>query len=146
MLTPPQLRAGRLKTTIYNPNDTTNWLLEATFLDGNMADDSIYNLNQDDQLDELDRVNANGNVDGDGNADYSDPEDIPMAWKRPNGNMSQPTIASLAAGVDTMFLNFLNPPVVETAVVPGGCSGDCSGGLEGGHIDLDNDATLDGAQ
>jgi hypothetical protein len=43
-----------------------------------------------------------------------------------------------------MFLNFLNPPIVETAVVPGGCTGDCSGGLEGGHIDLDNDATLDG--
>jgi len=144
MLTPPQLRAGRLKTTIYNPNDGTNWLLEATFLDGNMAENSIFNLNQDTVLDELDRVNANGNVDGGGNPDYSDPEDIPMAWKRPNGTMSQPTIASLSAGVDTMFLNFLNPPVVEAAVVPGGCTGVCEGGLEGGHIDLDNDATLGG--
>jgi hypothetical protein len=33
---------------------------------------------------------------------------------------------------------------VETAVVPGGCTGDCTGGLEGGHIDLDNDTTLAG--
>ena len=144
MLTPPQLRAGRLKTTIYNPNDGTNWLLEASFRDGNMADNSIFNLNQDTKLDELDRVNGNGDVDGSGNADYSDPEDIPMAWKRPNGNMSQPTIASLSAGVDTMFLNFLNPPIVEDAVVPGGCTGICEGGLAGGHIDLDHDTELGG--
>jgi hypothetical protein len=144
MLTPPQLRAGRLKTTIYNPNDGTNWLLEANFHDGNMAENSIFNLNQDTKLDELDRVNGNENVDGEGNEDYSDPEDIPMAWKRPNGNMSQPTIASLSAGIDTMFLNFLTPPIVESAVVPGGCTGDCTGGLEGGHIDLDFDTELDG--
>jgi hypothetical protein len=144
MLTPPQLRAGRLKTTIYNPIDTTNWLLEAVFLDGNMAEEAIFNLNQDTALDELDRVNGNGNVNLDNSPDYSDPEDIPMAWKRPNGNMSQPTIASLAPGVDTMFLNFLNPPIVETAVVPGGCTGSCTGGLEGGHIDLDHDTVLGG--
>ncbi len=145
MLTPPQLRAGRLKATIYNPNDGTNWLLEATFMDGKMAENSIFNLNQDTVLDEKDRVNGNGNVDADGNADYSDPEDIPMAWKRPDGNMSQPTIASLAAGVDTMFLNFLKPPLVETAVVPSGCTGACSGGIEGGHIDLDQDTNLGGS-
>jgi len=144
MLTSPQLRAGRLKTTIYNPNDGTNWLLEATFLNGNMADNSIYNLNQDTVLNEDDRVNANGNMDGSGNADYGDPEDIPMAWKRPDGNMSQPTIASLGAGVDTMFLNFLNPPIVESAVVPAGCTGNCVGGIEGGHIDLDHDIELGG--
>ena len=144
MLTPPQLRAGRLKATIYNPNDNTNWLLEATFIDGNMADNSIYNLNQDTKLDEDDRVNANANLDGNGDPDYSDPEDIPMSWKRPNGNMSQPTIASLGAGVDTMFLNFLNPPIVEAAIVPGGCTGDCAGGLIGGHIDLDYDIDYNG--
>ena len=144
MLTPPQLRAGRLKTTIYNPNDGTNWLLEASFLDGHMADNSIYNLNQDAKLDEKDRVNGNENVDGAGNQDYSDPEDIPMSWKRPNGNMSQPTIASLSAGVDTMFLNFLNPPIIESAIASDGFTGDIAGGLEGGHIDLDYDKTLGG--
>jgi hypothetical protein len=138
------LRAGRLKTTIYNPYDGTNWLLEANFLDGNMAENSIFNLNRDTKLDELDRINGNENVDGEGNEDYSDPEDIPMAWKRPKGIMSGPTIASLSAGVDTMFLNFLNPPIVESAVVPGGCTGSCTGGLEGGHIDLDFDTELDG--
>jgi hypothetical protein len=144
MLTPPQLRAGRLKTTIYNPNDNTNWLHEAVFLDGNMEDNSIFNLNQDTVLDEKDRVNGNENTDADGNPDYSDPEDIPMAWKRPDGSLSQPTIASLGAGVDTMFLNYLKPHVVETAVVQGGCTGVCTGGLEGGHIDLDHDEVLDG--
>ena len=145
MLTTPQVRAGRMKTTIYNPNDGTNWLLEADFVDGNMADDTIYNLNQDTALDELDRVNGNGNLDGAGAPNYSDPEDIPMAWKRPDGNMSQPTIASLSAGVDTMFLNFLNPPVVESAIAaPQGCVGACVGGLEGGHIDLDYDVSLGG--
>ena len=144
MLTPPQLRAGRLKATVYNPNDGTNWLFEATFLNGNMASNSIYNLNQDDKLDEDDRVNPNENLDEDGAPDYSDPEDIPMSWKRPNGNMSQPTIASLGSGVDTMFLNFLDPPLVQTAVVPTGCTGICDGGLEGGHIDLDYDLQLGG--
>ena len=146
MLTPPQLRAGRLKATVYNPNDNTNWLFEATFLDGNMASNSIYNLNQDTKLDEKDRVNANENLDDNGAPDYTDPEDIPMSWKRPDGNMSQPTIASLGAGVDTMFLNFLDPPLVQTAIVPGGggCTGDCAGGLEGGHIDLDYDIQLGG--
>jgi hypothetical protein len=144
MLTPPKLRAGRLKATIYNPNDNTNWLLEATFIDGNMASNSIYNLNKDAKLDEDDRVNANANLTDDGDPDYNDPEDIPMSWQRPDGNMSQPTIASLGAGVDTMFLNFLNPPIVEAAVVPGGCTGDCEGGLEGGHIDLDHDSPADG--
>jgi hypothetical protein len=151
MLTSPQLRAGRLKTTIYNPDGGTNWLLEADFLDGNMANNSIYNLNQDNDLNEDDRVNGNENLDGDGAPDYSDPEDIPMGWQRPDGNMSQPTIASLSAGVDTMFLNFLNPPIVEVAVAPpeptgeSGCVGVCSGGLEGGHFDLDHDTDLGGS-
>ena len=128
MLTPPQLRAGRLKTTITNPDGFDNWFLEVTFDEGGVEDESIFDLNRDGVLNTADRVDANTDT------DLDDPEDIPMAWQRPTGNMSQVTIASLEAGVDTLFLNFLNPQIV-----PPTCWGICEGGLSGGHIDVDTD-------
>jgi hypothetical protein len=64
-----------------------------------------------------------------------------MAWKRPDGNMSQVTIASLGDGVDTLFLNFLNPPLVEAAEP---CVGVCEGGLKAGHMDVDSDGDYAG--
>lgn len=131
LLTPPQLRAGRLKTTVTNPSNYNNWLLEVTFEHGTADTESIYDLNRDGLLNTLDRVDSNGN------SLLNDQEDIPMAWRRPTGTMSQVTIASLSSGVDTLFLNFLNPPLV-----PPGCEGVCSGGLSGGHMDVDTDATL----
>ena len=131
LLTPPQLRAGRLKTTITNPAGFSNWFLEVTFDEGGVADESIFDLSRDSKLNEDDRVNGNAG------ADFNDPEDIPMAWQRPTGTMSQVTIASLAAGIDTLFLNFLNPPIV-----PATCSGTCTGGLSGGHMDVDTDSQV----
>jgi hypothetical protein len=128
MLTSPQLRAGRLKTTITDPDGFSNWFLEVSFDEGGVTDESIFDLNRDGVLNTDDRVNGNAD------ADFNDPEDIPMAWERPTGNMSQVTIASLAAGVDTLFLNFLNPPIV-----PPTCVGSCEGGLSAGHIDVDTD-------
>ena len=133
LLTPPALRAGRLKTTVTDPDGFSNWFLEATFDNGSAHDESIFDLNRDSDLTgDLDHVDGDGN----GITNLSDPEDIPMGWKRPDGNMSQVTIARLGPGQDTLFLNFLNPPLVEP---PEPCSGACSGGLEGGHMDIDTD-------
>jgi hypothetical protein len=134
LLTPAQLRAGRLKSTITNPNGFENWLVEVNYDDGGYASDTIFDLNQDSKLSDLDRVD--GNFDN----DLSDFGDIPMAWKRRNGNMSQATIARIGKGVDTLFLNYLNPPIIPPA-----CTGDCEGGLGGGHMDVDYDTTRGGA-
>ena len=133
LLTPPALRAGRLKSTVTDPDGFSNWFLEATFDNGSAHDESIFDLNRDSDLTgDLDHVDGDGN----GVTNLSDAEDIPMGWKRPDGNMSQVTIARLGPGQDTLFLNFLNPPLVEP---PEPCSGSCGGGLEGGHMDIDTD-------
>jgi len=129
LLTGGQIRGGRFKTTITDPDGFFNWLHEATFDEGGVEDDSIFDLNRDALLNVFDRVDAN--ADG----DLDDPEDIPMGWERERGNMSQATIGNLGAGVDTLFLNFLNPPLVPPA-----CSGTCAGGLTGGHMDVDTDS------
>ena len=129
LITPPQLRASRIKATITNPNGSANWLLEVSFDDGGVANNSIFDLDRNGQLDTLDRVD--NNTDG----DLNDAEDIPMAWQRKAGSMSQVTIARVAKGFDTLFLNFLNPPLVPPA-----CVGDCEGGISGGHIDVDTDS------
>jgi hypothetical protein len=134
VLTPPALRAGRLKSTVTDPDGFSNWFLEATFDDGTATDESIFDLNRDSSL-----VGNGDRVSGNGDLDLVDPEDIVMGWKRPDGNMSQVTIARLGPGQDTLFLNFLNPPLVEA---PKPCSGECTGGLEGGHMDIDTDHAL----
>jgi hypothetical protein len=133
VITPVQLRAGRLKATVHNPLDSTNWLVEVNFSDGGYSDQSIFDLNRDSILDEVDRVDNNFDT-------FFDSQlDIPMAWKRRNGNLSRVTIARIAKGVDTMFLNFLNP-----VLVPPSCTGTCTGGLSGGHMDVDTDKAQGG--
>ena len=128
VLTPPQLRAGRLKATVTNPDGYVNWLMEVTFEEGGVEIDTIFDLDRNGMLNTVDRVDNNAD------SDLNDPEDIPMAWKRLNGNMSQPTIARISQSFDTMFLNYLNPPLY-----PNACTGDCLYGSYGGHIDVDTD-------
>ncbi|MCZ6668366.1 MAG: PilC/PilY family type IV pilus protein, partial [Gammaproteobacteria bacterium] len=129
VLTPPQLRSGRLKATVTNPDGFTNWLVELRFDDGGHTDDTIFDLDQNLLLDTLDRVDYNLD------SDLDDLVDIPMAWQRRDGNMSQVTIARIGQGQDTLFFNYLNP-----AIVPPSCTGDCEGGIGGGHMDVDTDA------
>ncbi len=131
LLTPPQIRAGRLKTTITNPDGYLNWLLEVTFDEGGAEDDTIFDLNRDGVLKATDRVDQNND------GDLDDRGDIPMGWKRQAGNMSEVTMARISQGVDTLFMNYLNPPIV-----PNICIGVCAGGLTGGHMDVDTDTTL----
>ena len=130
LITPPVLRASRLKTVITNPNGSANWLLEVSFNEGGVASNTIFDLDRSGVLDSADRVD--NNADG----DLDDPEDIPMAWQRENGSMSQVTIARLSKGFDTLFINYLNPPLVPPA-----CVGICDGGLAAGHMDVDTDSS-----
>ena len=142
LLTAPILRAGRLKSTVTRPNGNSNWLLEVRFDEGTYTGQSIFDLDRNGILDEGDQVDNNGN------GELGDPEDVPMAWQRQAGAMSQVTVARLEQGFDTLFLNYLNPPLVTEPVIPPlpspiatpelpGCIGDCDGGLEGGHFDVD---------
>jgi hypothetical protein len=133
LVTAPQLRAGRLKTTITDPDGYKNFLLEVVFDEGSADETSIFDLDRSGTLDTADRVD--GNIDG----DLLDKEDVPMGWKRDDGNMSQVTIARLGDGIDTLFLNFLNPPLIEPA-----CSGTCEGGFAGGHVDVDTTTNSSG--
>ena len=54
--------------------------------------------------------------------------------------MSAVTIANLETGFDTLYMNFQNPPLLNEP-----CEGECDGGIEGGHIDVDTDLQLGGA-
>jgi hypothetical protein len=112
ILQPPQLRGGRLKVTVTHPGERANYLLESHYIDGGAP-----------------RHPIDGNTDG----DLVDTEDQVSMWAQPNGIMSQPTIARVADGVDTQLLNYIVPP----AELP--CTGDCPGGFQGGHIDVDTD-------
>jgi hypothetical protein len=128
VLVPVKLRAGRLKVIATNPELMDNWLLEFAYLSGGAALGTIFDLDRNGTLDLDDRVDSNTN------GVKSDLVDIPMGWQRENGIMSTVTIAQLGGGgQDTMFINYLQP---STATV---CSGDCEGGIEGGHIDVDVD-------
>jgi len=129
LVTTPQLRASRVKTTITNPNGSTNWLLEVSFDEGGVATDTIFDLDRNGILNNQDRVDNNQDN------DLLDLEDIPMGWQRAAGSMSHVTIARVAKGFDTLFINFLKPPLV-----PPPCSGICSGGLAAGHMDVDTDS------
>jgi hypothetical protein len=144
LITSPQLRSGRIKATTTNPDGFENWLVEVRFDDGGSADGPIFDLDQNGLLERGTpgpppdpKDSADGNIIPD--LDLDDPEDIPMAWQRRNGNMSQATIARIGQGIDTLFLNYLNP-----AIIPPGCTGDCEGGIGGGHIDVDYDTELGG--
>ena len=84
-------------------------------------------LNEDRTLNDADRYN-NGSAE-------EQQWHVPMLWSQGDGFMSEVTIARIANGVDTLFLNYLVPPIEEDEE----CVGEeCEpGSLEGGHIDVD---------
>jgi outer membrane protein assembly factor BamB len=126
-LQPPQLRAGRVKVIINNPAGRSNYLLEAYYVDGGSPGSAIFDLDQNGVLGVAD------NVDGNDNSDLTDSEDVAVMWRRPDGVMSQPTIARISDGVDTQLFNY----IVPAEEVP--CTGNCTGGFANGHIDVDTD-------
>ncbi len=125
ILRPIQIRSSRVKGTLFDPTDEAapNWMLEAAIWDGGPHTSAIYDLNRDGALDADDLYN-NGTQE---EQDWK----VPMLWKRQNGIMSEVTIARVKNGVDTLFLNYLVPPVDEV------CVDDCPG-FQGGHVDLDS--------
>jgi outer membrane protein assembly factor BamB len=131
VVVPVQVRAGRVKMTVINPVTQENWVLEPNIRDGGPAAGAIFDLNGDGELDALDLVD--GNADG----DTDDSADIPMGWQMPNGLVSRLTIARVITGRDTAFFNNLVLPVPQEI-----CIGNCVGGIEGGHFDLDTDGRL----
>ena len=132
VLQPVQVRAGRVKATVYKPGGDQqgeNWLIEALLADGgpNPPAAPIYDLNVDGVLNTADLYDDNpeGNI---------EEWHVPMMWQQADGIMSQVTIAYLDVGVDTLFINYLQQPV--TADIP--CAGTvlCPNGFLGGHIDV----------
>ncbi|MCZ6831029.1 MAG: PilC/PilY family type IV pilus protein [Gammaproteobacteria bacterium] len=127
VLQPPQLRGGRLKVTINQPGTRANYLLESYYLDGGSPGHPIFDLDRTGTLSSSDNIDVNDD------GDLVDSEDVVVMWAQPAGVMSQPTIARVAQGIDTQMLNYVVPP----AQLP--CTGDCPGGFQGGHIDVDTD-------
>jgi len=125
VLQPLQVRSNRVKATVYAPRAGengqlgANWLVEAVTLDGGPNPKPIYDLNVDRLL----------NVD-DLYKESADEQYVPMIWRQPDGLMSQVTLALVGSGVDTMFINYLQPPYAEP------CSGDCPNGFQRGSINV----------
>ena len=133
----PQLRGGRLQfiTTSFNSDlQPVAWLMELNYLNGG-ASKVIFDLSGDTIFDGIDTVNRpldiNGAPIGTGN--------IPVAIKYGDyGIFSQPTIARINYASDTILVNGLLMPVAQP------CTGTCTGGFIGGHMDVDTDSPFGG--
>ncbi|MCZ6832020.1 MAG: PilC/PilY family type IV pilus protein [Gammaproteobacteria bacterium] len=126
-LQPPQLRGGRLKITINEPNTRANYVLETYYVDGGAPGSAVFDLDKSDTLTLTDNIDSNSD------GDLVDSVDIVVMWAQPAGVMSQATIARVADGVDAQLFNYVVPPVE----LP--CAVDCPDGFQGGHIDVDTD-------
>lgn len=126
VLQPVQVRANRVKATVYKPTvgqQGENWLVEAVLTDGgpNPPAAPIYDLNVDRQLKEDDLYTMEGDADA----------KVPMMWRQVDGIMSQVTIGAIASGIDTLFINYLQPSVPSEP-----CTENCPAGFFNGHIDV----------
>jgi len=130
LLTSPQIHAGRLQLLTTNPFliNSENWLIEPDFLSGGPPSDTIFDLNKDGALTTSDRVDANGD------GDVQDAVDIPAAWFRGTGYLSQPTIVRVSPSIDSQLINRLILPFADT------CITGCSGGFQGGPLDVATDS------
>jgi hypothetical protein len=126
-ITPIIVRASRVKATLHNPATRENYIFEPYFLDGGAPESPVFDLNQSESLTEQD------NVDGNGDGDLVDTDDIVAMLKLDEGYMSETTIGRVSRGVDAQLINYLVPPIAEP------CTGDCVAGFQGGHIDVDTD-------
>jgi hypothetical protein len=127
LLTNPVVRAERLQFVSTNPtigHDAADWLIEPDYKTGGPPSKTIFDLNENSVLNSAD--------------DYSGKKVV--GWKKLKGLASQPTfaivkvLANNAGTIDTLFINNLILPYVET------CSGQCAGGFVGGHVDVQTDS------
>ena len=121
-----QVRGQRLQFVTANPTIEfgESWLMQLDYLSGGDGGHVIFDLNNDGFL------NADDTLTGDLN---------PIGLYLGKGLFSQPSFARISTGIDVLLINgFIPPPP------PPPCEGDCEGGIEGGHIDVDTDTTLGG--
>ena len=124
----PQLRGGRLQfvTTIPSSTGAVSWLIELDYQSGGDSGSILFDLNSDSVLDSGDNITV------------ASVEKRAVAKKLDEGNLSQPAIARITNGTDSKIINGL----LLTFDLP--CTGGCSGGLRGGHIDVVMDTAKDG--
>ena len=133
---PPQLRNSRMIVVTTNPLGTSgssdlvgdSWMMSVNYLTGGDNNVIVLNLNGDSDLDAADAVDI-GTVD--------DPDlRAPVGLHLGDGNISQPTLASITSGIDALFINGLRMPL---PIIP-----QVAGPLLGGHLDVETDSPSGG--
>jgi hypothetical protein len=137
MIGTPFVRAGRIQFITTNPTglncgqrtlEGDSWVMSLDYLTGGDGNNTVvYNLNNDDVLDDGDTV------------PYTVASKLvnkaPVGLGLGQGNISQPTFARLKLGTDKMFINGLIlafPPIANP------------GEILGGHIDVETDSPTNG--
>lgn len=133
LVTKPIMRANRLQFVTHVSTSATengkSWLLQLNYLNGGPGTEVFLDVNGDGIL---------GGVDGDGEPlDKSTDGKIPVGLYLGGGSFSGPTIARIDIDDDATFINALNFDIDSAT-----CTGNCSGGLSGGHIDVDTDSPV----
>jgi hypothetical protein len=142
------VRANRAFFSVTNTTTTpyVNWLFQLNVLTGGTPKDAkdlpltVFDLNNDFQRDINDRVD--GNNDG----DRDDLADVPVAMRLTTGItpiqlVSHPIVARVANGVAAILYT---KEGVEAVAPPAACEIGCTGGFQGGHIDVDYYDRVDG--
>ena len=134
---PPQLRNSRMLMVTTNPLGTggssdlvgDSWLMSVNYLTGGDNNAIVLNLNGDGELNVGDAVDISNN---------ETPElRAPVGLHLGDGNISQPTLASISPGIDAIFINGLRMPLPIIAQV--------DGPLLGGHLDVETDSPSGGS-
>jgi hypothetical protein len=134
---PPQLRNSRMILVTTNPLGTSggtdligdSWLMSLNFLTGGDNNTIVLNLNGDGDLNSADAVDISGTATPDLRA--------PVGLHLGDGNISQPTLASVSSGIDAIFINGLRMPLPIIQQV--------DGPLLSGHLDVEVDSPSGGS-
>ena len=134
---PPQLRNSRMIVVTSNPLGASSgsdligdsWLMSVNYLTGGDNNTIVLNLNGDGDLNAADAVDVSATATQDLRA--------PVGLHLGDGNISQPTRASVSSGIDAIFINGLRMPlpiIQQTA-----------GPLLAGHLDVETDSPSGGS-
>ncbi len=134
---PPQLRNSRMVVVTTNPLGTgggsdlvgDSWLMSVNYLTGGDNNTIVLNLNGDNDLNTDDVVDIS--------ADDTPDLRAPVGLHLGDGNISQPTLASISSGIDAIFINGLRMPLPIVSQV--------TGPLLAGHLDVETDSPSGGS-
>jgi len=129
---PPQLRNSRMIVVTTNPLGVggatdlvgDSWMMSLNYLTGGDNNTIVLNLNGDGELNTDDAVDISGTATPDLRA--------PVGLHLGDGNISQPTLASITSGIDAIFINGLRMPLPIIQQV--------DGPLLTGHLDVETDS------